>query len=313
MPSTNLQKLVFSALLAVFTLALGGLACSDKKSASSSTSNVAIVENLDKNAQSDKPAKREPIPGVDTKKLKSDKKIDRFYKLVDELQSPCGKAHALRTSLLQDSSCKRAPFAASYVVEMLSDEQDDEDIRELYKLRFGNQSPPKAFELNETVPHVGPPDATVKLVEFYDYGCPACKQFAPLLDDAIGEFSTQVVMYYKQFPLPGHPQSKPAAQAALAAMKQGKFLEMHKILFANAPRHNKSDLDGYAGQLGLDMARFNADFDSAKARVESDIAEGDKAGIRGTPTLYINGRQYEGLAHPKYIKMWIEEELAVNR
>ena len=96
-------------------------------------------------------------------------------------------------------------------------------------------------------------------------------------------------------------------------MKQGKFQEMHKMLFANQPNHSRAQLNSYAEKLGLDMARFSTDFESALARVESDIAEGDKVKVRGTPTLYINGRQYEGLAHPKYIKMWIEEELAVNR
>ena len=311
MPSFNLKMLVLPVALALSTLALGGASC-DKKSSANPESNKGALTAMDNSNKPKGPVSKKPIPGVDTKKLDSGK-LDRFYRLVEELQSPCGKAHSLRTSLTQDSSCKRAPFAARYVIQMLDDEQDDNEVREFYNLKYIKKMPIQKFVLGEGVPHSGPTDAPVHLVEFYDYGCPACKQFAPLLDEAMSEFTTQAVMYYKQFPLPGHPQSKPAAQAALAAMKQGKFKDMHKMLFANSPSHSISQLEGYAQKLGLDMAKFKADMEAARTQVEADIAEGDKAKIRGTPTLFINGRQYEGLAHPTYIKMWIEEELEVNR
>ena len=256
------------------------------------------------------PVNVEPIPGVELGKL-DDAKKQRFYRLVDRLQSPCGKAHSLRKSLTSDASCKRSQFAAKYVIAMMLDEATDKDVQMLYEDHY-RAAEKKSFKL-DGIPHSGSADAPVKLVEFYDYGCPACKEFAPVLEEALSAFPKEAVLFYKQFPLPSHPDSKPAAQAALAAGKQGKFVEMHKILFAKPHRHKKSDVLAHAKSLGLDMKKFEADFASAAPRVLADVAEGDAAGIHGTPTLFINGRQYAGPMHPRYVKMWIEEELAVNR
>lgn len=292
---------------------LGAASCDKSSSANSGGSKgvVAAIDNANTNATKE-PVDTTPLPGVDISKLSSSKK-DRFYKLVGSLASPCGKSHSLRTSLLEDDSCKRAPFAARYLVQMLDDEVEDEDIEEFYGLRYVKQMPVHQFHLDDTVPHHGPADAPVRLVEFFDYGCPACKQFKPLLEEALSEFPNQAALFYKQFPLPSHTHSKGAAQAALAAHKQGKFAEMHSKLFAHAPNHQLSELQRYAAEIGLDMAQYKRDFAAVLPRVEADIEEGDKADVHGTPSLFINGRQYEGPAHPKYIQMWIEEELAVNQ
>ena len=306
------QRYVFPAFIALSAVALAGASC-DKKSAAGPEEASEPVEALDKaegEGTGATPASREPIPGVDLEGL-GDKKTDRFYALVESLQSPCGQAHSLRVSLTEDTACKRAPFAARYLTEMLSDELDDAEIKELYELHY-KSAEEQSFELAGT-PHSGAPDAPVKLVEFYDYGCGACKQFAPIIEEAVSALPDDAVLYYKQFPLPSHTNSKPAAQAVLAAREQGKFKEMHELLFARSPMHQKAALVEYAKSLGLDMQKFEADFAAALPAVDASIAEGDAAGVRGTPTLFINGRQYEGPAHPKYIRLWIEEELAVNR
>ncbi len=252
-----------------------------------------------------------PIPGLELGKLDQEK-IARFYQLIESLPSPCGKAHSLRTSITKDSSCKRAPFAVRYLLEMLSDEVSDGDAKEFYNRRY-KEAARQTFQLSASVPHSGPVDAPVSVVEFYDYGCPSCKLFAPILREAMSHFPNEAVVYYKQFPLSAHVHSKGAAQAALAAHKQGKFKEMDHVLFARAPNHRKPELIEYAKAIGLDIARFEADFVSALPQVEKDLAEGNKAGVHGTPTTYINGRMYEGPYHPKYVRLWIEEEVAVNR
>jgi protein-disulfide isomerase len=251
---------------------------------------------------------------VDVSKLDEDK-TKRFYALASTLPSPCGKAHSLRTSITEDTSCKRASFAARYVIEMLSDEASDSDAKQFYELHYNakGDAARKSFKLDATAPHSGPSDAPVKVVEFYDYGCPTCAQYVPLLKEALTPFPDQAVLYYKQFPLSSHVHSKGAAQAALAAHEQGKFQEMHTLLFARAPNHTKPELTSYAKSLGLDMARFEASVASVRSRVEADMAEGNAAGLTGTPTVYINGVPYEGPHHPKYMSLWIEEELAVNR
>lgn len=326
--ASYVQQYVFPAFLVLSVVALAGSSC-DKKTAASPDEANAVVNAIDHaegqaggqaaektpTAQGTgtapaAPASREPIPGVDLAEL-DDTKIDRFYALVDSLQSPCGKTHSLRTSLTSDKECKRAPYAGRYVVALLSDELDDSEIKDFYERHY-KAAKPQSFTLDNT-PHIGPEDAPVQVVEFYDYGCGACKQFAPILKEAVSAFPDQVALYFKQFPLPSHTHSKGAAQAALAAQAQGKFMEMHELLFDKAPMHRAPELLQYAKEMGLDMKKFEADFAATQPRVEADVAEGDKAGVMGTPTLFIAGRIYEGPAHPKYIRLWIEEELAVNR
>jgi protein-disulfide isomerase len=123
----------------------------------------------------------------------------------------------------------------------------------------------------------------------------------------------KVVVYYMMFPLEKHTDSKSAAQAALAAAQMGKFFEMHDLLFKNSPEHNHDAVMGYAKQIGLDAATFDKKYAEALPQVQSDLAQGDAAGVDATPTLFFNDKKYEGPMHPKYLAMWIEEEIAVNR
>jgi len=255
---------------------------------------------------------RKPVEGADASSLQAADQ-QRFEKLVDKLPSPCGKAHSLRTSRNTDATCIRARFAVDYLISLLGDGATDDEARELYSLRYRKEEAKRGFRLGNDVPHHGPADARVVLVEFFDYGCPACVQFEPELAQVAEAYPSDVVRYYKQYPLPSHEFSRGAAQAALAAGKQGKYDDMHKLLLENQQAHKKDDLNGYARKLGLDMAKFESDFAAASAQVESDKREGDDAGVTATPTLYINGRKYQDPSIAKYVKMWVEEELAANR
>jgi protein-disulfide isomerase len=135
----------------------------------------------------------------------------------------------------------------------------------------------------------------------------------PAIEESLKGYETDVVLYYKQFPLKGHPDSPYAARAALAANAQGKFHEMHEALFEDQHAHRPEDVRKLAEKLGLDMAKFDADYNAMEAKVEADRQEGVKLGVTGTPTLYINGIPYEGPSHPKYIKLWIDEALSKAR
>jgi predicted DsbA family dithiol-disulfide isomerase len=306
-----MQKLVFPVLLAIAVVALAGASCNDK-SETTPVEAKEMVQALDTAQKKSEPVNRAPIAGVDISNLDANKQ-DRFYRLVGTLQSPCGQAHSLRASVESDVSCKRAPFAVRLVIALLGDEASDDDISEMYRNRYNPKARLYGFKLDDNVPHSGLPDAPVKLVEFFDFGCGGCKHFAPILKEAASAFSNEAVVYYKQFPLPSHPDSKGAAQAALAAGEQGKYIEMHELLFARAPSHKESDLKQYAASLGLDMGKFAADYEAMAARVKADQDEGNVSDVNGTPALFINGRMYDGPMHPGYIKMWITEELAVNR
>jgi len=256
------------------------------------------------------PVDSTPLPGIDTTKLGD--KTQTFYKLVGSLQSPCGKAESLRASFTKDTSCKRAPFAVRYVMALLEDEANEQQAREEYEHKYKPTGDKVNVDISKA-PHEGATDAPVKLIEFFDYGCPHCAAFKPMMEQVLADEQGKVGSYFMMFPLEKHPDSKSAAQAALAANAQGKFKPMHDMLFDKTPQHDHEHVTEYAKAIGLDMAKFAADYQAAAPQVAADLKQGETAGVDSTPTIFFNDRKYEGPMHPKYIEMWIEEELAVNR
>jgi len=300
----------FLALMCL-PLLMGG-ACEKKPKNNGDT---GAINALDR-AGSEEPAQtgpvdKSPLQGIDVSKLASEKQ-DLFYKLVGSLSSPCGKAHSLRTSYATDTSCKRAPFAVRYVEALIEDEGTEAQVREEYDKKYKAAAEPVKIDYSKA-PRIGNDDAPIRLVEFFDYQCPHCQAFKPMLEAVAHANEGKVVEYFMMFPLSKHENSKNASQAAVAANEMGKFKEMHDLLFARSPQHTKEEIMGYAKELGLDTAKFEQLYTAAQAQVEHDIAQGESVGVDSTPTLFFNERKYEGPLHPKYIGMWIEEELAVNR
>lgn len=260
----------------------------------------------------DKTVDTTPLPGVDLKKLSAERqKI--FYKLVGSLSSPCGKAHSLRTSFTTDQSCRRAPFAIRYLQMLLEDDAPEDKARELFESKYKAAGTPVKFDVSKA-PHAGNDDAPVRLVEFFDYGCPHCAAFKPMMEQILSDESGKVVAYFMMFPIESkHPDSRSAAQAALAAAQQGKFREMHDVLFAKYPAHKHDDVAGYAKDLGLDLGKFEKDYDAAASQVTADEKQAETAQVDSTPTVFFNDRKYEGPIAVKYLEAWIDEEIAVNR
>ena len=128
--------------------------------------------------------------------------------------------------------------------------------------------------------------APITVVEFSDYECPYCARFQPTLKQVLDAYPDKVRLVYKDFPLSFHKQAKNASKAALSAGEQGKYFEMHDLIF-------KEKFKGYAVKLDLDMERFMKDFKSNKydAQIQRDIALGQSVGVRGTPTLFMNGKR----------------------
>jgi len=149
----------------------------------------------------------------------------------------------------------------------------------------------------------GPKDAPVTIVMFSDFQCPFCAQAAPMVDEVLKAYPKDVNFMMKQFPLRQiHPNADPAARAALAAGKQGKFWEMHDELYKNVRNLTPETIKGIAEKNGLDMKKFEADMnsDEIKKQVDAELALGAKVDVRGTPSLFINGkiaqnRSVEGL------------------
>jgi len=309
----NLRVSKASLLLALLCapLLMGG-ACEKKSAKAADNGAIAAMDKAGSDPAVAAPEKTDttPLAGIDTSKMEGDK-AQLFYKLVGSLSSPCGKAHSLRTSYSSDTACKRAPFAVRYVLALLDDQANEQQVREEYEKKY---KPAQTVRLDVSkAPHEGSEDSPIKLAEFFDYGCPHCQAFRPMLEQVVKDRQGGAVAYFLMFPLEKHPDSKSAAQAALAAAQQGKFAEMHALLFEKAPAHDHEHVSGYAKQLGLDLGKFEAAYGAALPQVLSDLKQGEDAGVDSTPTLFFNDRKYEGPMHPKYIEMWIDEELAVNR
>jgi protein-disulfide isomerase len=309
---------VSKLILAVICLPLlmGG-ACEKKSAKAGDTGAISALDRAGTGSSakpaegSDGPADTTPLTGVDVSKLDSDKQ-QTFYKLIGSLSSPCGKAHSLRTSFTSDQSCKRAPFAVRYILALLEDEASESQAREEFEKKYTRPAKPVSFDLAHE-PHIGSDDAPIRLVEFYDYGCPHCQEFMPMLERVIADEGNKINVYFLHYNLGHFPNSQEASQAALAAFAQGKFKEMHELLFAHRTEHDPEQLDSYAKQVGLDMTKYKADYAAAAEHANRQHAQGEAAGVDSTPTLFFNDRKYEGPMHPKYIEMWIDEELAVNR
>lgn len=140
----------------------------------------------------------------------------------------------------------------------------------------------------------GPKDAKVTIIKFSDYQCPFCSQAATLVEDVLKQYPKDVNLVYKQFPLTSiHPNAMPASKAALAAGKQGKYWEMHEIMFKNMRELSGDKLKQYAQQIGLDMARWEKDMASPEidAQIQREMKEGSAADVQGTPTIFVNGKR----------------------
>jgi protein-disulfide isomerase len=293
-------------------LLMGG-ACEKRANKPNDTGAINALDHASAGTTAaDGPVDTTPLPGFELGKLEGDK-VQLFYKMIGSLKSPCGKAHSLRTSFTSDTACKRAPFAVRYVAALIDDEAAEPAVRDEYAKKYEKTAAEVKLDVSKA-PRIGNDDARIKLVEFFDYECPHCQQFKPMMEQVLSDKAGQVTAYFMMFPIESvHPDSRSAAQAALAAHEQGKFKEMHDKLFEESPRHRRDNVMEYARGLGLDMARFEKAYDAVSPQVTSDVQQGDAAGVNSTPTLFFNGRKYEGPMVPKYITMWIDEELAVNR
>jgi protein-disulfide isomerase len=160
-------------------------------------------------------------------------------------------------------------------------------------------------------PTMGLESAPISVVEFSDFECPFCAQTAPLVHQLMAAYPTQIRFAFKHYPLPMHKESALAHEAALAAEAQGKFWEMHDLLFAKQDKLTREDLTEYARQLKLDIPRFISDLDAHrfKSQVDADRQEGDRLAVDGTPFFFINGHTFSGAATFPDFKRVIDEEL----
>lgn len=158
-------------------------------------------------------------------------------------------------------------------------------------------------------PFKGPENAPVTIALFTDFECPYCNKIRPLLEQMLVKNPKTVKLVFKNMPLSMHKMAEPAARAALAAQEQGKFWEFHDRLFAEQKITEKT-FTAIATDLNLDLPRFEKDMNSAttQAKLKKDLADAQKAGVTGTPSIFVNGRILQE-RNPNSFQTLIDEEL----
>lgn len=159
-------------------------------------------------------------------------------------------------------------------------------------------------------PSQGPDDALVEFVEFTDYECPFCRRFRETTYPVIRErFDGRVKWVVRNFPLSQiHPNAQLAAEAAECALDQDRFWDYHDLLFERFDELGRADLKSHARELGLDGDQFDSCLDSGEKQsiVQSDLRDGFRFGVSGTPTFFINGQVVVGAQGPDLVSSFID-------
>lgn len=258
------------------------------------------------------------LPGNDMKGLTAAQKTT-VLAVLREFACPCGCDMKVAQCRVEDPACGQSLTLAGQAIEAAAAGRTAAQIRKL----LSDSALVKAASQRDRLlldpvplnilgaPIKGPAGARITLVEFSDFQCPFCIKAVRDLDAVMKAYPKDVRLIYKQFPLDTHSQAALASRAALAAHAQGKFWPLHDKMYANSRAINRDAVLAWARELGLEMTRFTKSFDSpeTQAAVNRDLADGSRAGVAATPTIFINGKKYQGSLDPAKLIPVIAEEL----
>jgi protein-disulfide isomerase len=232
-----------------------------------------------------------------------DADVQRFY---DDNKKSFGDRpfDDMKAQIREHLERRAAPEAARAYVEQLRQAASVEILLERTRTQVAATGPSR-----------GPADAPITLIEFSDYQCPFCRRAEPTVKQVLQQYEGKIRFVFRHFPLDRiHPQARGASEAAACAAEQGKFWEYHEALFAPDAQLDRPGLDAAAVKTGLDPAAFEACVDARKtqALVETDLREGEEAGVSGTPAFFINGIPLRGALPLEEFKKVIDEELAAK-
>jgi protein-disulfide isomerase len=234
----------------------------------------------------------------------SDDEVAAFYE-ANKARIPLNREQAL-------------PQLRQYLIDQSRKQYHDPLVRRLRK-EYGVKGyldPIRTEVATAGYPSRGPAAAPVTIVEFSDFECPFCGGLFPTLKAVEKNYGDNIRIVYRQFPLTTiHPHAQKAAEASLCANEQQRFWEFHDSMFGNQQDLTIDALKRRAVELKLDTASFNACLDSGKQAdaVRKDIEEGSRAGVTGTPAMFINGRMLSGNQPYADIREIIEDELQRSR
>jgi protein-disulfide isomerase len=160
-------------------------------------------------------------------------------------------------------------------------------------------------------PTLGPDDAPVTVIEFADFECAFCAQAAATVRAVRAKYGARVRFVFMQYPLPEHPHARKAAEAALCANEQGKFWELHDVLFEHTNALGAEQLLTYAARVGLDRRKFSECLDQSRQapEVESDLERARNAKLESTPTFVVNGIVVPGAVSAEELGRVVDREL----
>jgi protein-disulfide isomerase len=276
-------SLVAGSFALVF--ALGALPGCRESNASSSASGPAPSQAAE--------IKDIVLPGVDISPM-TPRERHEWSAAVSEALAPCPNVPVSVAQCVQESRpCGSCVEAAKWIARAVRAGASADQIRHAYKDRF-DPSAVKTLPLDGS-PTKGPDEAPVTIVEFADFECPHCKEAVPLIDAVLDAHPGKVRLVFKSFTLPFHAHGEPAARAAFGAAAQGKFWEMEHLLFERQQHLEAADLERYARMLNLDVAKWKADSEAPATgeRIAHDHQLGEDMKLKGTPTIYVNGREFD--------------------
>jgi protein-disulfide isomerase len=258
----------------------------------------------------------EALPGVDFNGLTSAQKAT-VLKILREHDCSCGCGMKMAQCRVQDPNCSYSKGLASEIIQAIKTGKSETDaVAAASASKWAHVQQPRMLEDPIVIPvggapSLGPQNASITLVEFSDFQCPYCAAAAPELAAVLKAYPTQVKLIFKEYPLDTHSQAALAAAAAVAAHKQGKFWPMYDAMFAAHNDLSRDNLVALAQKNGLDLKRFEADLDSTEVKeaITRDVQDGDRAGVSGTPTLFIDGQRYNGPIELESLKPVLDAEL----
>jgi len=223
-----------------------------------------------------------------------------------------GHGGTLAHELSSRPPCRTAARLARYVIFLAGKDLTAEQVAKVIDLRRQSVHPQRTFTITTAgAPLLGDPRAPVTIVEYADFECPHCVHVSPALEEVVRGLKGKAVLYFKPYPLRFEGSTLLAAKAALAAHRQGKFWQLAALLFKRPKEHTRTGVEAMAKKAGCDLDRFRAallDINLAK-QLERYKIEGLRLGLKGTPTLFFNGKLYRLRKDAMHFRERIEEEL----
>ena len=310
-PSRKTPLAVALALASALTVLVTSTACTRAAKPDSPAPTDAPAEHAHADEHAHPREKKGPldVPGMDFSQLPPAAQAELAAVFTDEF-CYCGCPHTLGACLTEHTECRHAKRMARLAAEVASAGHSSNEIIVLlsrYYLSFRERAEipvdPKLCQ--------GPADAKVTVVEFSDFECPYCAMAVPQLEAFAAANAEQVRLCHVPFPLPGHPNALPAAQAALLARDRGHFKAMHHALFEQQAQLSQPKILELAEKVGVSRAEVTKAWESGAYRDEIDRARelGRRLGVNGTPTVFVNGRRYELGYSPDPLRHTLEDEL----